>query len=61
MNRYNTCWRWLRDRDDSPWYPSLRQFRQNAARDWGPVIEHIAAALRDYARGFDIERSVRHK
>jgi Flp pilus assembly protein TadD len=48
MNRYNTCWRWLRERDDSPWYPSLRQFRQDATRDWGPVIGRIAAALRDY-------------
>ncbi|MGA7433255.1 MAG: tetratricopeptide repeat protein [Xanthobacteraceae bacterium] len=53
MNRYNTCWRWLRDRDDSPWYPSLRQFRQDAARDWGPVVRRIAAALRDYVRGFN--------
>jgi tetratricopeptide (TPR) repeat protein len=61
MNRYNTCWRWLRDRDDSPWYPSLRQFRQDAARDWRPVIGRIAAALHDYARSFDIERSARHK
>jgi Glycosyltransferase family 9 (heptosyltransferase) len=61
MNRYNTCWRWLRDRDNSPWYPSARLFRQNAARDWGPVIGRIAAALRDYARGFDSERSARHE
>ena len=45
MNRYNTCWRWLRDRDDSPWYPSLRLFRQDATRDWHPVISRIAAAL----------------
>jgi tetratricopeptide (TPR) repeat protein len=61
MNRYNTCWRWLRDGDDTPWYPGMRLFRQNAARDWRPVIGRIAAALRDYARGFDIERSARHK
>jgi tetratricopeptide (TPR) repeat protein len=61
LNRYNTCWRWFRDRDDSPWYPSLRQFRQNAARDWNPVIEQVTAALRDYASSFDIERSARHK
>ena len=55
MNRYNTCWRWLRDRDDTPWYPSLRQFRQDATRDWGSVIGRITAALRDYARNFNIE------
>jgi tetratricopeptide (TPR) repeat protein len=61
MNRYNTCWRWLRDRDDTPWYPGVRQFRQNASRDWGPVIGRITAALRDYVRSFNIERSARHK
>jgi tetratricopeptide (TPR) repeat protein len=48
LNRYNTCWRWLLDRDDSPWYPGLRQFRQDATRTWDPVIGHVAAALRDY-------------
>ena len=47
LNRYNTCWRWLLDRDDSPWYPSLRQFRQGATRTWDPVIGRVAAALRD--------------
>jgi tetratricopeptide (TPR) repeat protein len=61
MNRHNTCWRWLRDRDDTPWYPSLRQFRQDATRDWGPVIGRITAALRDYVRSFNIERSGRHE
>jgi tetratricopeptide (TPR) repeat protein len=60
MNRYNTCWRWLQDRDDSPWYPSLHQFRQDATRDWSPVIGRIAAALRDYVRSFDIGGSARH-
>src|SRR5208337_1118017 len=28
LNRFDTCWRWLLGRDDSPWYPTLRQFRQ---------------------------------
>jgi tetratricopeptide (TPR) repeat protein len=50
MNRHNACWRWLCDRDDSPWYPSLRQFRQDAARDWDAVIRRIADALRDRVR-----------
>jgi tetratricopeptide (TPR) repeat protein len=52
MNRYNTCWRWLSDREDSPWYRNLRQFRQDARRDWDPVIARIAEALRDYVGGF---------
>ena len=45
LNRYDSCYRWLRDRDDSPWYPSLRQFRQTAPGDWTNVIARVAAAL----------------
>jgi tetratricopeptide (TPR) repeat protein len=52
INRYNTCWRWLLDRDDSPWYPSLLQFRQDATRRWDPVMARIAAALQDQAHEF---------
>ncbi len=37
--------RWLRDRDDSPWYPSVRLFRQTHRRDWPGVIARVAAAL----------------
>ena len=38
-------WRWLLDRDDSPWYPSMRLFRQSRIGEWGPVVERIAEAL----------------
>lgn len=38
-------WRWLDGRDDSPWYPSARLFRQDAPRAWDPVFDRIAAAL----------------
>jgi tetratricopeptide (TPR) repeat protein len=48
LNRYNTCWRWLLGRDDSPWYPSVRLFRQDKTRDWRPVIGRVAAALWSY-------------
>ncbi|MFX4887724.1 glycosyltransferase family 9 protein, partial [Acinetobacter baumannii] len=34
MNRYAACWRWLRGRADSPWYPSARLFRRSAFGDW---------------------------
>jgi Tfp pilus assembly protein PilF len=51
LNRYNTCWRWLADRDDSPWYPTARLFRQDATREWDPVIVRVAAALHDHVRG----------
>ncbi len=36
-------WRWLRDRDDSPWYPTMRLFRQARRGDWDEVLERIAA------------------
>jgi hypothetical protein len=39
-------WRWLLKREDSPWYPTMRVFRQDASRDWGPVFTHIAEAVR---------------
>jgi tetratricopeptide (TPR) repeat protein len=38
-------WRWLLDREDSPWYPSMRLFRQSSFGDWGPVMERVAAEL----------------
>lgn len=38
-------WRWLADRDDSPWYPTARLFRQASAGDWDGVTARIAAAL----------------
>jgi tetratricopeptide (TPR) repeat protein len=40
-------WRWLRDRDDSPWYPTMRLFRQESPGDWAGVIQRIAAELRE--------------
>lgn len=40
-------WRWLLDRDDSPWYPSVRLFRQEQPHVWAPVVAHVAEALRE--------------
>ncbi len=40
-------WRWLLGRDDSPWYPTMRLFRQDARGDWDNVIERVVHALRD--------------
>ena len=51
LNRFDSCWRWLMHRDDSPWYPSMRQFRQTAPGDWGCVIQRVRDALRDRASG----------
>jgi hypothetical protein len=41
LNWYGTDWRWLLDRDSSPWYPSARLFRQHKLGDWSTVIEKI--------------------
>jgi tetratricopeptide (TPR) repeat protein len=50
LNRFDTDWRWLRDRSDSPWYPSLRQFRQNRWGDWSGVLAAVRVALEEAAR-----------
>jgi hypothetical protein len=43
-------WRWLLDRDDSPWYPTARLFRQTDTRDWHSVVEHVRTALNEFGR-----------
>ena len=43
-------WRWLRDRGDSPWYPSMRLFRQSVPGDWQAVISDMVRALEDRPR-----------
>ena len=40
-------WRWLVGRDDTPWYPTMRLFRQDAGRQWQPVIAAIVEAVRE--------------
>ncbi len=44
-------WRWLLDREDSPWYPTVRLFRQDDSRGWDGVIARIHAALHDRVHG----------
>jgi len=43
-------WRWLLDRDDSPWYPTARLFRQDETREWDGVMARVRAALDDALR-----------
>jgi tetratricopeptide (TPR) repeat protein len=57
LNRFDACWRWLRERDDSPWYPTLRQFRQLTPGDWDSVIARVRDALLDAAAGSEQLRS----
>jgi ADP-heptose:LPS heptosyltransferase len=41
-------WRWLLARDDSPWYPTARLFRQSRPDDWSEAVAHVAAELRKF-------------
>jgi len=41
-------WRWLTEREDTPWYPNMRLFRQRSRGQWAPVFERIAGELAEY-------------
>ena len=45
MNRFDSCWRWLSGRRDSPWYPTLRIYEQPKPGDWDFVVNKIAGDL----------------
>ena len=46
MLEFSPDWRWLLDREDSVWYPTMRLFRQKQPGDWGDVISRVIDALR---------------
>ena len=48
-------WRWMLVREDSPWYPTVRLFRQRAPQDWSPVVARVNGELRKFLGG---DRSV---
>ena len=45
---YNPDWRWLLERDDSPWYPTMQLFRQPQPKDWAAVFENMAQQLMQF-------------
>ncbi|CCE01649.1 tetratricopeptide repeat protein [Bradyrhizobium sp. STM 3809] len=60
MLPYTPDYRWLLDRDDSPWYPSVRLFRQDARRNYADVVARMREALATHAMSFArIEAPVR--
>ena len=42
---FNPEWRWMLDREDSPWYPTARLFRQAASGDWASVLQRVHQEL----------------
>jgi hypothetical protein len=51
LNRFESDWRWLLGREDSPWYPTIRILRQPRPGDWDSVIARVAAELADFDFG----------
>ena len=47
--------RWMEEREDSPWYPTMRLFRQSRPGDWDGVVERVRSALEPYLRDGGIE------
>lgn len=46
LNRFDSCWRWLEQREDSPWYPSAKLYRQQDMGDWAPVLSSVERDLK---------------
>ena len=55
LSRYDGCWRWLLNRQDSPWYPTARLFHQPAMGAWEPVIADVARALSDVSSNATVQ------
>jgi tetratricopeptide (TPR) repeat protein len=53
LNRFDSCWRWLRGRVDSPWYPTARIYTQQRPGDWAGVLEKVTADLVRFVDGSD--------
>ncbi|WP_419730059.1 tetratricopeptide repeat protein [Lichenicola sp.] len=47
LDRFDPCWRWMTGRTDSPWYPTLRIFRQPQPGDWHSVLADVVAELKE--------------
>ena len=50
LSRFDQCWRWMKNRDDSPWYPGvMRLFRQETRGDWTDALTNLKTALEEFA------------
>ena len=48
LSRRDACWRWLLDRQDSPWYPTVRHYRQKKFNDWPGLFQEVAVDLKEW-------------
>jgi ADP-heptose:LPS heptosyltransferase len=55
---FSPDWRWLLDRTESPWYPTMRIFRQRAIGDWDELIERLWRELAEVGRRSDRSAAV---
>ena len=55
LSRYDGCWRWLRDRADTPWYPALPTYRQTRPHHWPEVIARVRHDLEETQRAHCID------
>ena len=53
LNRHDACWRWLIAREDSPWYPSAKLYRQSRPHDWADVVQQVFTDLDDRVSSFE--------
>lgn len=60
MLPFSPDWRWLLDRNDSPWYPTLRLYRQPKPGDWESVIARVAADLREQVAAHGVDARPLH-
>lgn len=59
LNRYGSEWRWLCDREVSPWYPSVRIFSQPSMNDWDSVIARMVTELQKVVESAGVKHSFR--
>jgi len=50
LNRYDSCWRWLDGRRDTPWYPSMKIYTQSKFGDWDNVLSEVAQDLKTLSK-----------
>jgi hypothetical protein len=48
LSRFDNCWRWMGYREDSPWYPTLRQFTQPSQGDWSGLMQNVKRELQRF-------------